>query len=107
MGRKSQHRQTIASTSMMDLKWTVRALSDLARLHHFLVSVNNSAAARTVQSLTPAPASLLKNPRIGEKLVEFEPREVRRILLGSYEIRYEIHDSTIYALRLWDTREHR
>ncbi len=37
-----------------------------------------------------APASLAVNPRIGEKLDEFDPREVRRILVGKYEIRYEI-----------------
>lgn len=91
----------------MDLKWTGRALSDLGRLHEFLAPVNRGAAARTVQSLTAAPASLLENPRIGESLEEFEPREVRRILVGHYEMRYEIQDSTIYVLRLWHTREDR
>jgi hypothetical protein len=40
------------------------------------------------------------NPRIGEKLDEFDPREVRRILVSKYEIRYEIQESTIYVLRL-------
>ena len=91
----------------MDLKWTSKALSDLARLYEFLASVNKPAAARTVRSLTAAPASLLVNPRIGEKLEEFEPREVRRILVGHYEIRYEIRESIIYVLRLWHTREDR
>lgn len=91
----------------MELKWTSKALSDLARLYDFLASVNKSAAARTVQAIAAAPASLLMNPRIGEKLEEFEPREVRRILAGHYEIRYEIQESTIYVLRLWHTREHR
>jgi plasmid stabilization system protein ParE len=91
----------------MDLKWTSKALSDLARLYEFLASVNKPAAARTVQSLTAAPASLLVNPRIGEKLEEFEPREVRRILVGHYEMRYEIQESIIYVLRLWHTREDR
>jgi plasmid stabilization system protein ParE len=91
----------------MELKWTGKALSDLARLYEFLAPVNRSAAARTVQSLTAAPASLLANPRIGEKLDEFEPREVRRILVGHYEMRYEIQASTIYVLRLWHTREDR
>ena len=91
----------------MELKWTSRALSDLARLYDFLTPVNKPAAARTVQSLAAAPASLLVNPRIGEKLDEFDPREVRRILVGKYEIRYEIHESTIYVLRLWHTREDR
>lgn len=92
---------------MMDLKWTSRALSDLSRLYEFLAPVNRLAAARTVQSLTAAPTTLLTNPRIGEKLEEFEPREVRRILVGQYEMRYEIQASTIYMLRLWHTREER
>ncbi|WP_144401976.1 type II toxin-antitoxin system RelE/ParE family toxin [Geoalkalibacter subterraneus] len=91
----------------MVLKWTGRAVSDLERLYEFLALVNREAAARTVQALTRAPTSLLANPRIGEKLEEFEPREVRRILVGHYELRYEIQESTIYVLRLWHTREDR
>ena len=92
---------------MLKLQWTSKAISDVTRLHEFLAAVNKPAAARTVQSLIAAPASLLENPRIGEQLDEFEPREVRRILVGRYEIRYEILDSTIYVLRLWHTREQR
>ncbi|MDR1528974.1 MAG: type II toxin-antitoxin system RelE/ParE family toxin [Burkholderiales bacterium] len=91
----------------MDLKWTSKALSDLARLYEFLALVNKPAAARVVQTLTKAPAILLTNPRIGEQLFQFEPREVRRILVGEYEVRYEIQDSIIYVLRLWHTREDR
>ena len=91
----------------MELKWTSRALSDLVRLYEFLSPLNKQAAASTVQSLTAAPVKLLAQPRIGEKLEEFEPREVRRILVGHYEMRYEIQQSTIYILRLWHTREDR
>ena len=89
----------------MVLKWTSKALSDLARLYDFLAPVNKPAAARTVQALTTAPTTLLANPRIGEKLEEFEPRDVRWILVGHYEMRYEIQESTIYVLRLWHSRE--
>ena len=91
----------------MNLKWTSKALSDLTRLYEFLVTVNKPAAVRTAQSLTGAPRRLLAQPRIGERLDEFDPREVRRILVGHYEIRYEIQGSTIYVLRLWHTREDR
>jgi plasmid stabilization system protein ParE len=52
----------------MELQWASEALSDLARLHEFLALVNREGAARTVQSLTAAPTSLLTNPRIGERL---------------------------------------
>ena len=88
----------------MELKWTSKALSDLVRLYEFLAPVNEAAAARTVQSLTAATSTLLNNPRIGERLDEFEPREVRRILVGRYEMRYEIKDLILYVLRLWHTR---
>lgn len=91
----------------MELKWTSKALSDLVRLYEFLSPVDKQAAARTVQALTKAQAILLINPRIGEQLFEFEQREVRRILVGHYEMRYEIQQSTLYLLRLWHTREDR
>jgi plasmid stabilization system protein ParE len=89
------------------LKWTSKALADLARLYEFLALVNKPTAARTVQMLTTSPTCLLVNPRTGERLEEFEPREVRRIYVGHYEMRYEIQESTIYLLRLWHTRENR
>lgn len=91
----------------MELKWTSKALSDLVRLYEFLAPVNKPAAARAVQALTKAPTVLLANPRIGEQLFQFEPREVRRILVQDYEIRYEIQGAIIYVLRLWHTREDR
>lgn len=69
----------------MELKWTSKALSNLARLE-FLALVYRGAAAH-----------------IGERLEEFEAREVRRILVG----RYEIQKSTIYVLWLGHTREAR
>ncbi|MEN0105611.1 MAG: type II toxin-antitoxin system RelE/ParE family toxin [Pseudomonas sp.] len=91
----------------MELSWTRAALSDLSRLYEFLAAVNKPAAARIVQSLTAAPTTLLNNPRLGEQLEEFGPRDVRRLLIGQYELRYEIQGATIYLLRLWHTREHR
>ena len=91
----------------MELKWTSKALSDLARLYDFLAPANKQAAAQVVQALTKAPANLLANPRMDQKLFEFEPREVRRLLVGHYEIRYEIQESTVSVLRLWHTREDR
>lgn len=91
----------------MKLKWTSKVLSDLVRLNDFLSPVNKLAAAHMVQSLSAAPLRFLEQPRIGEKLQEFEPREVRRIIVGHYELRYEITESIIYVLRLWHTREDR
>jgi plasmid stabilization system protein ParE len=91
----------------MRLQWTSKASTDLVRLHEFLANVNKPAAARVVKSLSVAAKGLVVNPHIGECLQEFKPAEVRRILVGHYELRYEIVGSTIYVLRLWHTREKR
>ena len=91
----------------MRIKWTGRASSDLVRLHEHLRPVAPDAAARVVQQLARAPDRLLGYPRIGEKLETYEPREVRRITVGDYEMRYEIADATIFILRLWHYRENR
>lgn len=91
----------------MNVKWTSKGLSDLARLHDFLAPVNELAAARVVQSLTAAASKLPANPRIGRKLDQFEPREVRRIFVEDYEMRYEIVGVAIYVLRIWHTKEYR
>jgi plasmid stabilization system protein ParE len=92
---------------MMRLTWTGKASSDLVRLHEFLATVNARAAAETVRALTRAAGQLQQQPRIGIKLDEFAPREVRRIIVGHYEMRYEIAGGVLHILRLWHTREER
>lgn len=91
----------------MKIRWTSKASSDLIRLHEHLKPVAPAAAARIVQQLAHAPDRLLDYPRIGEKLEAFEPREVRRIVVGNYEMRYEIASGAIFVLRIWHCREHR
>jgi plasmid stabilization system protein ParE len=91
----------------MNVKWTNKAVSDLSRLFEFLSPINRLVAAKTVQSLTAAPMKIIDQPRIGERLEEFEPREVRRLLVGHYEMRYELSGDTLYVLRIWHTRESR
>ena len=90
----------------MTINWTSAAHGDLVRLYEFLRPVNLQAAVRAVQQLTEGPDLLLQQPRIGTRLTEFEPREVRYILVGDYEMRYEISATEdIWILRLWHTRE--
>ena len=91
----------------MRVRWTSRATSDLVRLHDHLKPVAPEAAARVIRQLANAPGKLVDYPRLGEKLEAFEPREVRRIIVGNYELRYEIADGSILILRLWHCRENR
>jgi len=89
------------------LFWTAKALGDLDRLYRFLAPANPRAAAGVVRQLSAAPQRLLENPRLGLRLEEFGSREVRRIVIGSYEIRYQIAGEEIIVLRLFHAREDR
>lgn len=89
------------------MKWTAKAHGDLERLYCFLARRSPAAGARAIRALVRAPRRLLERPRIGEALEEFDPREVRRIFIGRYEMRYELDGPTIYVLRIWHARENR
>jgi len=91
----------------MRLRWTSKALDDLARLQGFLRFAGPDAAAKAVQAITRAVRRLADYPRMGERLTQFPSQEIRRFIVGNYEIRYEIRDAVIYIVRLWHTREDR
>ena len=82
-------------------------MSDLVRLHGFLALGSKSSAARAVKGLTAAAGKLAAHPRVGERLDEFTDREVRRLLVGQYEMRYGVASASVLILRLWHTREAR
>ena len=84
----------------MRVRWASKALDDIVRLYEFLELVNSVSAAKTVQSLSAAPDRIIEYPRIGVRLGEFEGREVRRLLIGGYEMRYELTRDEIFILRV-------
>ncbi|MEO8991552.1 MAG: type II toxin-antitoxin system RelE/ParE family toxin [Nitrosospira sp.] len=91
----------------MALKWTKSAERDLVRLHAFLAAVNPCAAAQVVRQLVAGAEQLLAYPQLGVRLDEFAPRDVRRVIVSDYELRYELMGTMIYILRLWHVREDR
>lgn len=91
----------------MDLFWTDASLSDLDRIFRHLEPINPQAAARTTQLLVAAPRRLLEFPRIGTRLREFASREIHRIIVDDYEIRYEVAQDAIVVLRVWHAKEER
>ena len=91
----------------MALRWTSKAHADLIRLHEFLQPVNPIAAARVVRQLLAGAKRIPAHPRLGSRLSQFEPREVRRVLIGDYEIRYELAHTDVIVLRIFHTREDR
>lgn len=80
---------------------------DLRRLHEFLEPVNPGAAARVVVALVERAERIPARPRLGARLREFGDREVRKVLAGDYEIRYEVTEQDVLVLRIFHTREDR
>lgn len=91
----------------MALRWTSAAYGDLKRIHEFLLPVNPTAAALSVRAVVARVRRIPAQPRLGDKVSGFEAREVRRVLVEKYEIRYELAGSDIYILRIFHTREDR
>ena len=60
-----------------------------------------------IKQLVAGAEQLLTYPQLGVSLEEFAPRDVRRIIVGDYELRYEVTENLIYILRLWHAREDR
>ena len=89
------------------MRWTSSAQADLARLYEFLAPLHPPAAARTVRQIVAAANRLPVQPRLGARLHQFGDREVRRIVIGDHEMRYEIAGTDLYVLRVFHTREDR
>ena len=96
-----------ALASAVTIRWTPEAVQDLARLYDFLASYDAGVASRVVTVLRDAVRELLLHPRLGPPLPGFDDREVRRLLIGDYEMRYELAGEAIHILRFFHTREDR
>lgn len=91
----------------MGLRWSSSANRDLVRLHGFLAGADRRAAARAVQRLITGAKHIARHPRIGARLGEFDPREVRKLIVGDHEMRYEVRDDELIVLRIWHVYEDR
>ncbi|MDP1902562.1 MAG: type II toxin-antitoxin system RelE/ParE family toxin [Rubrivivax sp.] len=91
----------------MRVIWTSRALSDLLWLHAFLAPADPRAARSVFEQLKAGPRHLQAHPRLGERVPDFGEREVRRLIVGDYEMRYEVKPDATWILRLWHSREDR
>ena len=107
MGERRVRREAARPPLIVALRWTGKAHSDLVRLYEFLDPVNPAAAARVVRHLVAGVKRIPAHPRLGVQMPEFAPREVRKVFVGDYEIRYELADTDVFILRIFHAREDR
>lgn len=91
----------------MRIRWLSASERDLVRLYDFLKDVAPRAAARNIQNILAAVRRLPDYPRVGRVIEEYQPREVRALLVNDYEVHYEIAEDTLVVLRVWHAREDR
>ena len=93
--------------SMYHVEWTDRAYLDIQRLYEFQLVCDPGSVGNIIDALLLAPERLIEHPRIGEAIKDWPGREVRRLLVGRYELRYDIVGHKIRILRLFHARENR
>lgn len=91
----------------MRMRWLSVSRRDLVRLHAFLQDVSPRSAARVIKMLSSAAKALPEFPHKGMRLDGFPEREVRALIIGDYEMRYEIAGDELIILRIWHVREDR
>ncbi len=50
---------------------------------------------------------LVDYPRVAPPLDGFDGHEVRSLIIGDYNLHYEVKADVIYIIRVWHTREDR
>ena len=91
----------------MRIVWSRAGWSDVDRLFEFLARHDLDAAEAIFDRLVETPTALLRFPRRGPRLSEFETREVREFRVGNYLLRYELAGTEIIVLRFFHAREDR
>lgn len=91
----------------MRIRWSQQASDDVGRLHAFAASFSPEAGAGVARMLIAAPNVLLDHPRLGERIHRHDDPEVRRLIVGDYELRYVLEDDIIHIVRIWHCREDR
>ncbi len=91
----------------MKLQWTGPALADLRRFERFLAPVNRNAAKRAISAIRAHARRTLEHPQAGERVEAVTSREVRKLFVDNYELRYEVLPDVVRVLRVWHMREDR
>ena len=93
---------------MPRLKWSERALLDVARLHEFLAPKSRDAAKRAVKAIRQGVKALGKHPEMGRPIDEMPP-EFREWVIefgsGAYIALYRFDGKEIIILAVRHGRE--
>jgi len=91
----------------MTIHWSDEASLDLVRLHYFLSEKSERAADAAIRLIVVGALTLNSYGRRGQIVEKYLPREVRRLIVADYEVRYELHGEDAFIVAVFHMREER
>jgi len=92
---------------MLPLSWSRQSQADILRIADFYDRFDSDYAAKMVAFIRSAVSLPASFPFAGRPCARFEPRDVRDLVAGEFQLRYEVREAEIRVLRVWHSKEDR
>jgi toxin ParE1/3/4 len=86
----------------MKLRWSHRARRDLVDIGRYIARDKPETARRWVERLRQRAQAAAEMPRSGRRVPEIDRDDVREVLVRRYRIVYQIHESEIRVLTVFE-----
>lgn len=85
---------------MAQVRWSLTAGNDLRDIEDFIARDSVLHAVAFVDRIVESAETLLKNPRIGRVVPEFNREDLREVIFRHYRIVYLLKDEKVFILRV-------
>ena len=85
---------------MAQVRWSLTAGNDLQDIENFIARDSVLHAIAFVDRVVESAETLLKNPRIGRVVPEFNREDLREVIFRSYRVVYLLQGDKIVILRV-------
>ena len=85
---------------MAQVRWSLTAGNDLQDIEDFIARDSVLHAIAFVDRVVESAETLLKNPRIGRVVPEFNREDLREVIFRSYRVVYLLQGDKIVILRV-------
>lgn len=86
------------------VRWSRRALSELAQVRDYIERDSSANAGHVVRQITAAARRLEKYPLSGHVIEQWNDRERREVIVGSYRLMYRIRGAQVIVFGIRHTR---
>ena len=91
----------------MTVLWSEESLADMERIFEFHAKFSIPVAMRVMSMIRRATNLPTVFPQAGRSCIQYNPRDVRDLVVGDYQLRYEVAGKAIRVVRVWHCKEER